>query len=145
MINKFNKQRGALLLEYAITLPIFLGIIFVSADLVRILYQSVSLNYSLATASRWAILQGTVPDPANPGNFLDQLSSVKYVVKQSAQKLGLNLTDQEIHLCQASQPNCTTETAGSAGARMVLSVTKPTRMVTGAQIDLKSSVVFRNE
>lgn len=138
-------ELGAVFLEYALTLPIFLGIIFVSADLIRVLYQSVSLEYSVATASRWAILGNTMPDPLDPTTSLERLDSVKLVVREAAQKLGVTLTNQEIRLCRATNANCVTESVGDPDERMLLTVTKPTRMVIGMLINLKSSVIFRNE
>jgi Flp pilus assembly protein TadG len=140
-------NRGSVFVEYAFSLPIFLALIFTSFDIVRYLYQSVSLQYSVAAASRWAIVGDTLDDPANPHVKLDRVSSIKYKIRQTAQKYGVSLSDSDIKICQDSDVTCVTDNANAASAlqTMTLVVAKNFKTFIGASISLKASVVVSNE
>jgi Flp pilus assembly protein TadG len=169
MPTKFIKHldsTGATLIEVAITIPVFLGILLASVDVARVLYISANLNYSLHQTARWI----TTNDPATEIATAAALAKVPAAAKASCDqgctralearqvlgavmdKLGQDSSTVDFGVCRfrdiGTGPciDTTNYNAGAANDYVKLEARAPVRtFFLGTTINLTSSLMVRNE
>lgn len=130
----------------ALTLPLFLFVIFGSIDLSRWIYYSATLDYALMQSARWGGIGKQIDNPENPGELLSREASIKHVVMETAKKFGIKLTPQEISLRTDATSNSAFDDAGVSGDYFIVSATHSVQLFFGFYTPtIEASAFVRNE
>jgi Flp pilus assembly protein TadG len=130
-------QLGVAAVETAITIPIFLMIIFVGIDLLRVTYTANALQYGVSKGARFASVM------LHNGGSLQEQSIVDEISRTS--RLPLQL-ETDIKICPAPQTTCAISNAGQPHEFVAVTARYQVAALFGAfQIPLLASVVTRNE
>lgn len=141
-----SAQIGATLVEAALSVQVFLLIVVVGIELAIASYRSAALNYSVAQATRWAILNRTI------GNQL-RVPSIETKVREIAQPYGLDLSqNSNINVCRPAEVvnqqtgECVIERAGVPEEYIQVSANTSSPMLFGfVNLDLHAKALGRNE
>jgi hypothetical protein len=79
---RWTSEKGQSLVEAAFVLPILFLLIFGIIEFSFLFYVYQSMEYGISEATRYGITGQLKPDPANPGNNLNQENSIKLVMRQ---------------------------------------------------------------
>lgn len=142
-----NPQRGATLLEAAIAFPLLFFIVFGAIDLTVAAFRGVTLQYSVASAGRWATLGEVLEDPNHLGQYLSREASIVEQIKRYAQRYNLDLTGATFDICPIDSI-CTSgsQNAGGPGSTIGIKVTRPTNLLfKSVTLNLNGFVIARNE
>lgn len=110
-----KRQRGAVFIEAALGVPIFLLVVFSGVDLGRIAYHSICLDYVVSRSARWATLGKQTPG-------LTREASIEQHLIQNAHTYGITLLPSEVRICPVSSPACTVDSAGGANEHFLVMV-----------------------
>lgn len=134
-----HRQRGATLVEAAISLPIFLLVMVAAANLAILSYKTAGLHHTLTETVRWAVLGQTSPG-------LTRVNSIKAKAQEFGRPYGLKLPDSNIFVCAVGSTSCSPENAGNGQSYIQLSATEPAPLFFGLfRVNLFYSVLGRNE
>ncbi len=149
---KRNKERGSTLLEYAIAMPLFIMLLVISMDILRVLYFQLSLQYGVSSGVRQCFM--------SPVDKCPNQTAAKDLINNQLSFTGVRLEDTDTVL-SCSRTNyeknqCSTYDAGSARDMMVYRVSKnvtlytlaglPSKMkMIGSSLTLNVTVIGQNE
>ena len=117
MFRLSQNERGAVLIESTIALPIFFAILVVGFDLLRISYNAVTVQYVASSVMRQASL-----------GKMDASKLQDYVLG-AARERGVPLMPEDVALCSANldPDDCIGITAGDSIQLMILRINVPIR------------------
>ena len=145
MKKRSSLELGASFIEFAITLPVFLIIIIIGEEIVRLAFAHASLTHAISRAGRYASL-GFGSDTDDPvqtvRDLIDELYSPGL---PSAEETGV--TDSFFKMCVESRDCEASEYSRGAQAQWVyIEVNVPTSILMIEDlIPLKASIVIQNE
>ena len=79
-----RERLGNTAVEFALVLPLFLGLIFGIFEFARLFYIQLTVHSAVREASRFTVTGNTLPDPDNPDQFLSRLESIISTLKHAA-------------------------------------------------------------
>ena len=134
-----STQRGAVFVESAIVLPIFLGILFLGLDLVRLSFASASFQNAVNRAGRYATLGFHYP-----GDNQGATAGVQSVSQKITELSGYPLDRFEI--CRAGTPSCASNTRAGQGEWVQIKAEAVLPIFFGTKtIRLKAGALVKNE
>ena len=106
---QFSSEYGVSMLDAAITIPVFIIVLFFIIDAARISYLAVSLQDSLHRTARWAITgERCFPAPdGSPICFDTREEALKEKMQREASDRGITINDDEIYVCTVDVADCT--------------------------------------
>ena len=126
------------MVEVTITLPIFLFVLLLGVETLRLSFTTVTLQHAAMRGVRYASLLRT---PCCGGSRADD---IKQQVVQFA--TGVPLTRNNIQICPVSNLRCGGAEAGTPGETVALMITQPFRFLgRGLTMPVSVSAVARNE
>lgn len=141
-------QHGSVMVEATFALSVFFFIIFSGADLAILWYRGMTLQHTVATASRWGSLNLVLEDPNNPGSFLSRADSVVLKTQTEGRRFGLDLSGATTTICPLQTPSCpdNTKIAGGSNEMVEIRVALPKRFLFGSAVKmLRARAVVKNE
>ena len=139
-----NSQKGAATVELAMSFIPFALILFGLLQFLSWAHSTMVLHHSVAAAGRWAST-GQIGTDAN-GNPLTRIDSIRQRVINEAGRLGLSAENLVVKVCPASNPTCTTESAGAPGRHFYLTARKGDMpLFSTAGLTPSASFLIRNE
>lgn len=138
---KGRSESASVMVEFAVSIFAFALLIFGSSQFAIVGYRAVALNYVAASTMRWAILGKTI------GN-LSRVRSIEKTARDHALVYGIRLTNREIHICEAADPDCSndSDSATQPNTPMVITLNAPTHLIFDSFILTPSArVVGTNE
>ena len=130
----FRNERGATLVEHAIVLPIFMVLLIVVLDFLRISYNALTVQFVVANVIR----QVSIGEMGN--------DSIQSAITRSAKKFGVPISTEQIALCPVSQYPCSAVVKPEANELVILQVQVPTNgLVFGNGLGQLSGGSFRLE
>jgi Flp pilus assembly protein TadG len=87
---RLRDATGANLVEAAIITPLLLLLTFSVVDFASLFYVYLALENGVSIGARYGVTGNQMPDPANPGNNLSRIDSIKAAVRQSTPTLTLD-------------------------------------------------------
>lgn len=143
--SKFSKdQEGAAYLETAISLLVFLSLIFMSIDILQMAYHTVNAQFIVTTALRESVI--------GPGRPLKEtrLAEIKATVKRIGKKYNVNLNDSNIRVCSVPANNCTfqdplTQNGGGPQSLVSLSIRYQFKLLNIFSHEIAAEAIGRNE
>lgn len=137
-----KRQHGAVMVEAALALPIFLLIVLVGADLLRVSYYSVAIQFLSARALRSAVLTDASSGPARAVVIRDE-------VLRLGRRYGVELDPESIKICVGISSDCTHNDAGLPTDLITVTIRQRVNTIVGfalpRQFILTGQVVGRNE
>jgi Flp pilus assembly protein TadG len=146
---RVKSENGATMLEYAIVMPLFLVMLLVFADFLRVCYYNLTLGYALTQATRVVVI-------TPQGNAAD----VRTIINQKLVPLGIDLQTVDIlTVCPLADLGNTTKcpagtyNPGEKRDLVAYQVSKPVTVYTMTlvpmiglrNLTLTATVVVRNE
>ncbi len=133
-------QRGSVLVESSVSLLVFLLVLLVGIDLIRVCYLSVCLQYGAATGARYASLLQSDPASTHAESIRRRISESSFIEVQLGQ----------LQFClREDDGSCTPLTAsdiGNTSDRIKMRVDYSLNTIIGGfQIPLTAAVAYRNE
>jgi len=125
-------ESGAVALETAVSIPIFIFLVFCTFQISITLYQYATLQNALARAARLATL----------GLASNSADAVRVKVEQYS---GLPIESGNFRLCDAGALHCYTNTGAPLEWIYMEARTALTPLIGGSPLMLKASVLVRNE
>jgi hypothetical protein len=139
-----DNHKGAVILEGAISIFVFLFVAIIGLQLLIFSYHSAALHYSIAKTARFATLG---KGAASPGYRVDDIKA--YLINQ-VRIYGISLDVDDINICVSSPLaiGCTSanEFAGEGLDWVMLRASKPIDYVTFFRpLTLSAQIVMKNE
>lgn len=139
-------ETGAVLVEYALVILMFLLLVFATFDFGRMFFVQMEVQCALQEAGRFASTGNQLPDPNNPGNYLSRVNSIIAIAEQAAP--GIHFSGLQISSLLGGVGN-----AGGPGDTVTISLTTNLPLMTplvanffpNGQYTFTSSVTFKNE
>ena len=131
-----RRERGSIMVEAAATAPLFIILLLMGIETVRLSYSTLSLQYAANTGVRYASLM-TAP-----------MGITREDAVRAATRAATLIPFQNSHLnmCLASNPNCTTPDLGNPGDSVLLRIRFPFQFLGGLfTLPITVSAVARNE
>jgi len=116
-----SSRRGQSLVEFALTVPLFLLLVFGVLDFGRLFFTQMTVQHAVRQAGRFAVTGRHLTD--GQGTPLTRVNSIKQVVQQSAP----SIQSGDI---QISSVNGGTGSAGGPSDTMTISVTYRLQIIT---------------
>ncbi len=133
---KYIDQKGGVLLEFALTVPLFLTIVLTAAELIRGGFQYAMLQHAVHRASRYAAL-------GYKESGMTATESVLYKINQLS---GMQVENSGFTICPASEYPCNANSRGGSESWMRLEARVQLHLAFGGiNPVLKADAVFRNE
>ena len=85
----FRSSRGQALVEFALIFLLFISLVFATLDFGRLFYIRLMIHSAVREASRFTVTGNVLPDPDNPGQFLNRVDSIVYKLRRAAPTLNL--------------------------------------------------------
>lgn len=129
-----QNERGSALVESSIALPVFLFIMFMGIELLRMGAVALQLQHGVTAAARFATLMQSEPGETREDSIRNRARRTSL----------LDIADDNLQFClngNACQPN----TAGAGGEWLRVQAERPIRLVVGIQYTLRASALVRNE
>lgn len=104
---RMSDEAGVSMLDAAVTIPVFILVMFFIIDAARTSYLAVSLQDSLHSAARWTITGETHDDHPT-----SRVESVKEILIENAARRGITINRCEIFICPIDVPDCTCPIGG---------------------------------
>jgi len=123
----FRHRRGQSLLEFAITLPVMLLIIFGVLDLGRVFYSTIALRGAVREGARYFISHPGVDDPTSD---TDQVDKTRDIVQESAANYGMNLADSDIDII-CDPTTCDVDDAANKNASVTVTASTQFDLIIG--------------
>ena len=80
-----RRERGSMLVEAAVVLPLLLLLLFAITEFGRLFYTKITVESAVRQAARFAVTGNLLEDPGSPGNDLSREDGIKqYVVTHAA-------------------------------------------------------------
>ena len=131
-------QRGIAMVEVALTLPVFLIVLFLGVETLRMSFTAVTLQHAATRGVRYASLLR----PPCCGH--SRAEDIKQQVVGFA--AGVTLSPRNIQICPVANLRCNGAEAGVPGETVALTITQPFQLL-GSSLTMPVSVsaVARNE
>lgn len=100
------------MLDAAITIPVFIVVLFFIIDAARMSYLAVSLQDSLHRTARWAITGDIRED--GEGEQMSRFNSLRQVLIEEAGARGITISPEEIFVCPIEVADCSCPVGGCA-------------------------------
>ena len=145
-------HRGALFVEFAISVAVFIGLVLSIVDLARVSYQAVGMQFALQRAARFAVVQGETPG--------DHFQVARNYLIQEGQRFGLDLNNARFEMCPSELastsglcPNGSSQgsmihntDAGDSESFVFVHLSQPVQLFfPNRVVDVRASVVVKNE
>jgi len=143
-----RRTDGAVLVEAAITLPLFLIVVLISFDFFVVGFHALSLQYTANRSVRWALLGEVLSDPLDTSSSPEQLSrvdSIKLKAQQIGGVFGLHVTPEQVRVCVLPGTTCPPDDAGTSNDLFSVAIIQPVDLLVGFQIEIKSLAVSKIE
>ncbi len=138
-IPKARKERGSATLEMALCCAFLFISFFPTFGICIYFFQQLSIQYSIQSAMRWAILGERL-------RGMTREQSIETRVRMNASNLGIDLSSSTIRVCPASEANvCTSNYAGVGDELIVISVEHPVTIFGTQTLIAKAQVIGKNE
>jgi len=140
-------RRGSTLVEFALTLPLFLLLTLGVLEFGRLFYIQLTLQSAVREASRLTITGNVLPDPENPGEFLSRVESIIARIQEVTP--GLDVETAQITIIGPGGPG----DAGGPGDLVTIQVDYTIDLITpmiaalfeNGSHDYTISMISRNE
>ena len=140
-----DSERGATSLEVAVSALPFFAIVCGLVGFISWAHTTMTMQYALNQAARWAITGNTLPDPQT-GIAMNRSESVRLMFQKQLKAFGQDPADVTLTMCPVTAPNCTSDSVSSAGRHFIIRATKPASEFFGfPALAPSASVVIRNE
>ena len=126
------------MVEFAITLPLFLLIVIGLSELALIHYNKVLLQHSVVASGRWAILGQTTPPD-------DRITSIKLRVVKESEQAGVPVKVNEVSVCPLTNLSCPGNNPGLPGDFIRIEAKKKMHLLGLYPMTLTVSAVVKNE
>jgi Flp pilus assembly protein TadG len=135
-IARSTKDSGEVMVSLALTLPLFLFVLFGIISFLLIQYQSLALQYSTVRAVRKGVLINSF-GATRAQNLAD------FVISE-AEKYGITVVRNNVSVCPVTTPDCKSQTTGKQGDFFVIKASVPTMytLVLSSQSLAISSVAY---
>lgn len=133
---KLMQQCGSVMIETSLSISVLVFLFLGTAELVRLAYFAISLDYVISRGARWAVVgqcltsAGSQVRCTDPG-ALSREQSIKSFVKKTGARFRLYLNDSEIKICKVGTA-CPPESAGNTGDRFNVSANYRPSLIFGA-------------
>ena len=142
------RQRGLVVTELAIILPVMLLLIFGTLDFGRLFFTQITLQHAMREGGRFGVTGQRLPQPDQPETLQSRLASIRQVVHKAAVGVGVEPGDIRVSSRQGGDDN-----AGEGGDTLTISMSYTFRFVTpligqyfnGGEKSFTVSTSFRNE
>ncbi len=135
-----TNESGVAMIECTISLLPFTLLLIGFLQLSIAAFHIVSLQYVLNRTSRWASIGHGSIDGRLP------VSDVKEHAKQLFETLGLRSDDLSLHVCPASEPNCSSDSdAGSSQFVAIIAKKDPESILGVGSIPIAAQILVKNE
>ena len=136
-----DPERGATMVEMCIGIGILLFFLLAAAEMLRLSYVSLTLQFAASRAIRQTVLG---PPTALPTGltFLNLIEDNAIAISSN---LGVSLNRSSISICPKSNLNCSTNDTGRANEIIVLRISQPTSLFIFGTYTVQSLAVGRNE
>ncbi len=152
---KSSAENGTVMLEFAFTALIFFGVILMGIDLTRVLFNTVTLQFSVAQTARWAKTADSVTS-IRPGLTVpilgchqgcERANEISYAVGDFMEAFSAGKKDLEIEVCREGvQCSPGDNDAGRPYEYVVISARKPVKLLfKNESYWVSASVLYRNE
>jgi len=137
---RYYNEKGATLVETAVTLPVFILVLFGFIQLCLVAYTSLTLQYQVNNCLRWS----SVYDEIVPGE--DRFDSIKTQLTKNLNDFHVDTTQLEVNMCNGAVSNCTDTDAGNSGSFVTLQATVPAyNLFPLGQLVVTGRAVIKNE
>lgn len=130
-----NPEKGGVMLEFAIISPVFIGSILMALELMFISYSVLVLEFVAASAARYASVNLTSNDS----------QELNTNVKNMAGNFGVSLTDTNIKICPATNPDCTLNNVPDAEKFVSIKITKSFNIFGSQAFSIDGLAIARRE
>ena len=143
---KHTSEKGAVMVEHALVLPVMVLVIFATLELLRCTYVGLTTQFTATRVLREAVIGPEVFDVA-PYNQ-SQTPFESYIlnnVQALCGSLSVNLSPENIRVtCVGGAGGCDI-TAGRPGALVQVEISRPTTVFIFGELNIESVAVARNE
>jgi hypothetical protein len=123
-----SRQRGNVVVETALALPVLLVLILAIFDYARIHHTRTRLQDAVSQATRFAITGRQLSDPSNPGVMLSRKDSVLRVLRELS---GISdLDEDDVKITSIREDGVESSGPGGPGDVVVVEVTYAIEVVT---------------
>ena len=136
---RLRRERGATLVETALTAMLFLAVVTGLISLCLTAYNRAALRQALHASASLCASGGTMVG-------LDRTASVEALLRSEAARLGLGLRLARVAVCPTDQQNCSPSTAGTPGELMTITAEIESQILLNTgQFRIDERITFRNE
>lgn len=134
-----KEESGAVLAEAALSMGVFLLVIFFIIYLTIWMWRIVSLDHALIRTARWATLGLSTPS-------MNRIDSVKFRLLENIRSTGLNPADYLLRICPLDNLSCTVDDLGNTNKVFVVSVTgNSSQLLWYGSLPVSSVALGRNQ
>ncbi|MCB0325160.1 MAG: pilus assembly protein [Bdellovibrionales bacterium] len=118
-------DRGSTIVEFAIVSLVFFSLIVIGAELLRLSYTNITLQFAASRALRLAVIG---PPEAAPADY-DHTTHVKDYFLELTSGLGISVPPESIRICASPNLNCSTDDSGNGGELIAIRATHTIELV----------------
>jgi hypothetical protein len=135
------------MVEASIALPLVFFIVFVGADLLRVAYNAVAIQFLAARSLRSAVLTDRRVTTAAEGE--QRAAQIQNEIVRLAEKYGIRVQPDAIKICVGATETCDRNNAGGADELVTVTIRHRVNTLVGMMLPreftLVGQVVGRNE
>jgi len=147
-----GSEDGAALVEFALTFIVFIFLVFAVIDFGHLFFVKMDVQNAIQEAARYGSTGNHLPDPNNPNNTLDRVTSIINTLENDA--VGVQFSSIQVSNCTPDGSTCSGPgSAGAPGNYLTVSATVNmplftpmiAQMFPNGQYTFNASVTVMNE
>ena len=135
-----SNEKGATLLETAVTLPVFILFLFGIIQFCLVAYTAFTVQYQVNSCLRWSSVRDVPTPNANRFDF------IKNELTKNLQTFHINTAQLQVNMCNSAVSNCTDTNPGASGSFVTLQAVVPApNLFPLGRLNVTGRAVIKNE